>query len=141
MQVLAAFLSALLLLGRDPVGLSPRIPANPGHLPADLDPALVRTDRESVALDLAGHDGLSEVSDHSQLIAEIAVEVLEIRRQPDMRRAVFVGGHIAAVYVEHVRRFDERVRKILIFRVFGVIDSETTASLAQLAGDPDLADE
>lgn len=73
MQVSAAFRPRLGLLDADPVGFGPRVLADAGDLSADLYPARVGADGELVVLDLLGHHGAGELTDHGELVAEVPV--------------------------------------------------------------------
>src|SRR5262249_13634957 len=70
-QVSAALRLWLGLLDRDAVCFGPSILADPGDLPADLDPAGVGADGELVVLDLLRYHRAGELADHGELIAEI----------------------------------------------------------------------
>jgi len=84
-QVVAAIFRRLLDFDLNAVRVGERILACSCHLPGDFHVRLVGANAELVAADLGSHDGLRELSDHRELIAEIAVEGLEPIRQVDGR--------------------------------------------------------
>jgi hypothetical protein len=55
----------------------------------------------AVVVDLFCDDGLGELPDHGQLIAEATVRCTEVIRKRHHGRAVSVGGDVAVVDVRH----------------------------------------
>jgi hypothetical protein len=64
----------LLVFYLGPVGLGPRVVADAGDLPGDLDVRPVGLDGEVAARDLLGDDRLGELTDDRELVAEVAFE-------------------------------------------------------------------
>src|SRR5262245_9959382 len=77
-QVVAALAFRLFFFYRNPMFVGVSVMADASHLPRDLHAGPVGLDRETVAINLAGDDGLSELADDRQLVAEVAVERLEV---------------------------------------------------------------
>ena len=94
-----------------------------------------------LSCDLAPDDRRARqgATDDRQLVAEVAVERLEVRRQLDGREALAVGGDVAVVDVHHVRRLDEGVLQVLVRRIERVVDLERAAALGERAVDGDVA--
>src|SRR5579864_1748429 len=80
MQVAALFLSRFVFLHLQGMGFGIGIVTNSADLPGHLHSWPVGSDREAVMPDFPGDDRLRELSDHGQLIAEIAIEHLEVIR-------------------------------------------------------------
>ena len=112
----------LLVFYLGPVGLGPRVVADAGDLPGDLDVRPVGLDGEVAARDLLGDDRLGELTDDRELVAEVAVDRLELGRQLDRGEAAVVGLDVAVVDVHHVGRLDKRAGKVLGGRVERVVD-------------------
>jgi len=62
---------------RDAVGVGVSSLPDSRHLPGNFHSRLVGPDRELMIADFFRHDGLRELADHGELVAEIAVERLE----------------------------------------------------------------
>src|SRR5260370_2562774 len=126
-------LVALVFFYLNAVGVGVSIVPDAGHLPAHLHMWAVGPDGKAVVLDLARDDGLRELSDDGQLIAEVLVEGLEPVGQGHGGVAARVGGDVAVVDVHHVGGFDEGVRKIFVGRVEGMVNLERAAALGEVA--------
>src|SRR5271170_6714461 len=113
-HVMAALASILLLFDGSAVRIGPGILTNPGHLPGNFHIRYIGPDSEVVIGDFLGDDGLRELSDGGQLIAEIAIEGFKPFWQLDDRLAAGVSGYGAVVDVLHLRRFDGGVREIFV---------------------------
>jgi len=90
-QVVAAVSGSLFGLDRNVVRVGERILANAGHLPGNLHVRFVRLDDEAMIRNLVRHDRLRELSDHCELITEIAIECLEPFGQLNRCFATCVG--------------------------------------------------
>jgi hypothetical protein len=126
---------------RDPVRIGPGILADAGDLPGNLHVRLVRPDAELMVGHLAAHDGLGELSDHRELVAEVAVESFEPVRQGHNRSALGIRRRIAVLDVHHIRRFDERMIEALVRRIERVVDLERASAFGGAAVDAHIANE
>ncbi len=133
MEIETAFKLRLLLFDGNAMGIGPGVLTDAGHLPGNLHVGFVRLDTESTVSNLTGHDGLRELADDSELIAEIAVQGFKPIRQMNYGIALRIGDHVAVVDVHHVRRFDEGVVEVLIGGIERVIDLERTAGFGEFA--------
>ena len=98
MQVVAPLLRRLVLFDDDAVGFSPPVLPDARHLPGDLHVRLVRPDHKPVVPNLFRDNGLGELPDDGELIAEVAVEHLEILRQlTDYDRLQVIGANVKEV--------------------------------------------
>jgi hypothetical protein len=82
---------------------------------------------------------LSECADDGELIAEVSVESLEVLRHFDDGIPVVIGNYSAVVDVLHVRRFNEGVIEVLVFRIDWMIYLERAASFREIARYIDIA--
>src|SRR5579863_563555 len=135
MEVGTALLPRLQLFDRNAMGIGPSVLPDAGHLPGNLHVGFVRLDAESAVGYLTGHDGLRELADYGELIAEIAVQGFKPIRQRNYGIALRIGDHVAVVDVHHVRRFDERVVEILVGGIERMIDLARTTGFGEIAVD------
>jgi len=101
-EILALNLVLLLLLGLIAVVLYPQVVANRLHAPRDFYEWLACANDELTVLDFARHLRLHEivaVVNHRQLIAEVAVDALEVVRQLHGCIALRVRDHVSTVGV------------------------------------------
>ncbi len=75
---------------------------------------------------------LAGVADGRELIAEVHVQHLEVIGQLDPGLPSVVEHGVPVVDVHHVGGLDERVRKILVSRVEGMINLERAAALGEV---------
>jgi hypothetical protein len=109
----------------DAVRVGVGIMAYPGDLPGNLRAGFASADFEFVAGDFFGDiDIWLRLADRCELIAEVAIQRLEIFGQGDPDVAVGVQRRDTVVDVHHVGRFDERVIEIFIGGVEGIVDFE-----------------
>ena len=94
------------LLHHQRIRLGVGVLPHPGHLPGNFNVGRARPDLELVVFDLASDDGLRELSDHGQLVAEVGVEYLEPFWQSHCRVTLAIGGDVAVVDVLHLGGFD-----------------------------------
>src|SRR5262249_13391585 len=140
-KVMTALNFRLRLFDRDAVGISEGVLPDASHLPGDLDVRLVSLDREAMARDLAPDEGLRELADDRELVAEVAVERLEVIGQSHGRFAVGAGRYDAVVDVHHIGRFDERVVEIFVGRIERMVNLERAAEFREVADDVHVAAE
>src|ERR1022692_4936830 len=105
-----------------PLGARPSVLPDPGHLPRHLNVGLLGLDTEVVVPDLLSHHRLGELPDHSQLVAEVPVEGLEVVGQFYGGITASVSGDVAVVDVQHVWRLDERVAEVSVGGVERMVD-------------------
>src|SRR5262249_55521621 len=70
----------------------------------------------------------SRSADRRELITEVAVKSIKPPRQLDPRFAILIQDRITVVDVHHVRRFNERVREILVGRIQRMVNFECAAT-------------
>jgi len=128
MNVLAAQLFIPFLLDHERVRFGVSILAHAGNLPGNFHVGHTGFDLELVVFDLARYDGLRELSDHGQLIAEVGVESLKPVRQRHRRLALRIGDDDAVVNVLHLRRFHRGMDQVLVDRIQRMIDFEVLCS-------------
>jgi len=138
-QVSSLLVSRFHFFGRNPVGVGVGVVPNAGHLPGNLHPRPVGLDSEAVVANFLRHDRLGELPNHSQLVAEVPVQRLEVVRQNHHGPPAFVGPDIAVIDVHHVRRFDKRMGEVFVRRVERMVDLEHPSALGQGPGDVHVA--
>src|SRR5215472_17706108 len=139
-KIRAALLQRLVLFVGNAVGIGPGVLTNAGDLPGDLGARLAPGDLEAVAADLARNvQARLRSANRRQLIAEVAVERLEVLRKLDPRLPARIEACDAVVDVHHVRRFDKGVRQIFVGGVERIVNLERAAQLAQVAIDLEIA--
>src|ERR1700722_2919770 len=88
---------------------------------------------------LVADDGLGELADDRQLIAEVAVETFEPLGQLNHGVAVGIGHDVTVIDIQHVWRFHSRVRKVFIGGVKRVVDLNGNRPTRENAVDADVA--
>src|SRR5208337_639500 len=139
MNIEAAQPGILFLLDHQRIRFGVGILPHSGHLPGHLDVGCARPDLELIVFDLAGNDGLGELPDHRQLVAEVSVERLKPLRQLNGRMALTIGGDVPVVDVLHLGRFDRGVNEIFVGRIQGMIDLEVLRPGSDFAGNVNVA--
>lgn len=99
MQIEASFAFWLQLLHRDAMCIGPDSLSDAGHLPGNLHIWLVRLNVELVVGDFTGNDGLSELADHGQLVAEVTIQSFEPLGQRYDGIPAGVGDDVAVIDV------------------------------------------
>jgi len=128
-------LRRLVFFHLDAVRVGVGVLANSRHLPGDFHVRFICADGELVMADFRRHDCVRKQSDHSQLVAEVAVEGFEPVGQRDDRQPRAVRSDVAVVDIPHVGRFDEGVVTILVRRIERMVDFERAGGFAQRPGD------
>src|ERR1700680_741441 len=116
-KIAPVFLWRLVLLYLDAVSVGVGVLANAGYLPGGFHAGVVGVDDEAIATDLLGDDGLRELPDHGELVAEVAIESFKVIGQDYGGETLFAGCDDTVVDVHHVGRFDEGVIEILVRRI------------------------
>src|SRR5580704_5127447 len=138
MEVVASIQVRFDGLDIDAVRIGPGVLANAGHLPGNFDVRFVGVNDESIVGDLTRDDRLRELADHGQLVAEVAIEGLEITGQLNDCLACGVGCDVAVVNVFHVWRLDSCVLQKLIGRIQRMIHLHDCRRAVHSLGSGDL---
>jgi hypothetical protein len=129
-KIVAALVVDLRLFNDNLVSLSPRIFADPGHLPAHTLPRHATSDSELSVCNFMGDVKLRcRGSDWRQLVTESLIERLKPIRKHYDSLALGVQDGDPVVNIFHFRRLNERVVQVLVCRVHRMVDTEATARL------------
>lgn len=116
------------------------IMAYPGDLPGNFRAGFASADFEFVAGDFFGDVNVwLRLADRCELIAEVAIQRLEILGQGDPDFAIRVHRGDAVVDVHHVGRFDEGVVEIFVSGIERIVDFERAAALGDIAGNCEVS--
>src|SRR5262245_41285517 len=132
-QVVAPLAFGLIFFNRNPVFDRVSVLADASHLPGDFHARPVGFDREAIVADLACDNGLRELADDCQLVAEIVIESLEVIGEPDCSFAISIGCDVAVIDIHHIGRFDEGVVEVFVGWVEGMIYSKRACRLRECA--------
>src|SRR5215831_6471381 len=135
--------------------LSPRAALSSAALAVDCAPTrccvppAARSHRDSsrsrahnqICLDHCGDNGLRELANHRELISEVAVDCLEPVGHRHDSVAGLVGGYVARIDVQDLRRFDSSMIEILVIGIERMVDSEVLSpGYHQVARDGNVAE-
>ena len=89
--------------------IGPSIVANSGHLPRNFHPWLVGLDREAIVLDLPQYDGLRELANDGEQVADVAIERVKVSGKVNVGEALMICDHISVADARHVMGFDNKM--------------------------------
>src|SRR5580698_3928151 len=141
MEVVTLVLRRFVHFHLDAVRVGPGILTDSGYHPGHLHARFAGFDCETAVGDFCCDDGLCELADHGELIAEIGVQCLEPRGHADYGCPAAVGDDSPVVDIHHVGRFDEGVIQVLVSGIQRVIDFEGAAAFAERAVNLHIAEE
>src|SRR6185369_718518 len=141
MQIRATLIERFVFLYSYSVGISIGVVSYSGHLPGHLHARASAGDLECVFAYLLPDIYRRKSAYAGKLVAKILVERPKPIRHRNNRLSVFVEYRNSIVDVFHIGRFNERVVKVLVGRIEGMIDLEGTAAFGQVAGDGGIADD